>query len=667
MILYICEKPAQAVDIARNLNVTTRHDGYLEGNGYQFTWCVGHLLELAPPEYYRKDIKPWRLQKLPIIPEKWELLVTSRTKKQFNVIQSLLKKTKHVVIATDPDREGQAIAEEVLEKCGYKGKTERLWLSALDNVSIQKALKNIKPNNEMNGLYQAARSRSAADWLLGMNNTMAVTALYGINEVLSVGRVQTPTLKLVVDRDREIESFESQDYFILKALFSTTDQSEFWTICKIPGEVLNSNGYCLDKKLVENIVAQLNDESGIVRCFKEINKKEKPPLCFSLSTLQKKSSRIFGYSAKKTLEIAQSLYEIHKATTYPRTDSEYLPEEQLGEVESILNAIVQSDYKLKYLVDACDPYFRSLVWNNKKIKAHHAIIPTSNNYVDIKKMSEHEFKVYDLIRRQYLAQFLGDYGYIQRQVEVICTDQLFTVTTNIPIQSGWKKAVTQKTSINKEDQDYLNEMVPNLKENDLLKKKEVKIETKKTKPKSRFTDGTLIDAMKTVGKLVENESLKKILKNNSGIGTEATRANILETLFKRGYLERQSKQVISTKKGRILVDPVPRLMRDPILTAEWEQKLEKMTKGEGDFKTFIDSQIKLLYEMLNKLKNENQDERCYEIKRQLGGMGNNNFVCPKCQFNLRRIKNKSGAYFWGCCQYPNCNFTAQEKNGKPNL
>ncbi|MDP1574359.1 MAG: DNA topoisomerase III [Coxiellaceae bacterium] len=602
MKLFICEKPAQARDIARNLNATNKRDGYLEGNGYQVTWCIGHLLELAPPEYYKSDIKPWRIEKLPVIPVKWESSITARGKKQFNIIKALLKKTDHVVIATDPDREGQAIAEEVLEKCNYKGKVERLWLSALDDTSIQKALKNIRPNSEMAGLYQAARARAQADWLLGMNNTMGVTALYGSDGVLSVGRVQTPTLKLVVDQDYVIENFKSKDYFVLKVLFSNDKKSDFWTTWRAPDSVLDDNGHCLDKKILESIAIKINDKPGVIHSVKETQKKKTAPLCFSLSALQKKSSSVFGYSAKQVLDIAQSLYETHKATTYPRTDCDYLPEEQQGEIKNVLKAMTQIDNDITPLVKSCDLDFKSSVWNNKKITAHHAIIPTLNENVSIAKMSQAEFNIYDLIRRQYIAQFLGDYTYLQVYVEVICSGELFIATGNAPIKMGWKQAFNRHLLNDDDDGIAINEKLSTLMQGDVVENKETIVEKKQTKPPAHFTDGSLIDAMKTVGKFVEDEKFKKILKDSSGIGTEATRASILETLFKRGYLERKSKQVFSTKKGRALIDILPDAIKNPVLSAQWEEQLEKMTKGEGDFDAFIDSQKKLLHQVLDQLR-----------------------------------------------------------------
>lgn len=666
MILYICEKPSQAQDIARNLKATQRRDGYLEGNGYQITWCVGHLLSLAPPEYYKPEIKPWRIEKLPIIPDRWHMDISPKTKKQFLIIKNLLKTINQVVIATDADREGEMIAREVLDICHYKGKIERLWLSALDDASIQKALKKIKPGVETERLYSAGLGRQRADWLVGMNMTMGASALYGVNSVLSIGRVQTPTLKLVVDRDRIIENFKSQNYFTLKALFETEIQQSFFAVWEIPEKFLDKNGYCIEKNRVESIGAKIEDEPAIIQSFSESNKEQKAPLCFSLSSLQKKASSLFGFSAKQVLELAQSLYETHKATTYPRTDCGYLPEDQFNESSKVIEAILRADASLQSLVNLCDRSFKCSIWDNKKITAHHAIIPTINQEIDIGKMSSEEFKLYDLIRRQYLAQFLGNYKYLQKQVKIVCAGEIFNATGTAPQNQGWRQAFKHIS------EDELNEPeenvnIPLLVQNQNVVNKEIIVESKQTKPPAYFTEGTLIEAMKTVSKFIEDEDLKKILKENSGIGTEATRANILEVLFKRDYLQRKGKLVVSTDKGRALIDLVPDIVKNPALTARWEQCLDLVAEGKATLESFLASQTELLHTMLSQLQNEGSNKRSFILQLQSETKSGKVYLCPVCQSPLRRLKNKKGNYFWGCGQFPNCAFTTWEKESKPIL
>lgn len=665
MILTICEKPAQARDIARHLNAHEKRTGYLEGNGYQVTWCLGHLLELAPPEHYRPDITPWRIEKLPVVPDQWKLLIAPQTKKQFNVIKRLLKNTRHVLIASDPDREGECIVREILDYCHYQGKIERLWLQALDDASIKKALAQLKPGSDTESLYHAARLRGRLDWVYGMALTMAASSLYGVNSVLSVGRVQTPTLKLVVDRDRTIEAFKPQPYFVLKAQFVTDNQTSFWATWQAPAAVLNGNGLCLDQSVVAGVAATIDDEPGVIRHFKETEQHQKPPLCFSLSSLQKEASRVWGYSAKQVVDSVQALYETHKAITYPRTDSGYLPDTQHAEVTAVLQALATVDPTLQDLIARCDPNKKAPVWNTKKVTAHHAIIPTLNVQVAISKMSSTELNLYDLICRRYLAQFLGDYTYLQRRVELVCAGETFTAVGHTPLKIGWKQAVQQKRQ--GDDVMPASATLPTLKTGQSVVHHKTDIENKKTQPPARFTEGTLIEAMKTVGQWVEDAALKKVLKASHGIGTEATRANILETLFKRGYLTRQAKHVTSTKKGRALIDVLPDRIKNPCLTAQWEQKLEAIAEGQGDVTQFVAAQVALLTKILKQLQNDTTDKRAAILQLQSDTQTNKVYLCPTCEVPLRRLKSKKGKTFWGCTRYPNCDFTTWEKQGRPRF
>lgn len=617
-ILYICEKPSQARDIARVLGVTTRGEGYIEGQGIQVTWCLGHLLELAPPESYCNNLKPWRMDVLPVVPKKWVVSPVARTKKQFNIIKKLLKSTKHVIIATDADREGDVIGREILDYCGFKGKVERLWLSALDDVSIKKALGNIHPGSFSENLYKAGLGRQRADWLVGMNLTMAATSLFGNKNgergqgVLSVGRVQTPTLKLVVDRDREIDNFQPKDYFVLLAEFagailntnsSNTDGNAFWAKWRAPDEFCDEEGRCLHKEYVDAVAQKIENKEAKVRTFSQKQKKTKAPLCFSLSELQRVASSKFGLSAKKTLEVAQSLYEKHKATTYPRTDCGYLPISQFDESKIILNAIKAIDPSLVGIIVKVNPGYRSTVWNDKKITAHHAIIPTSNKNVSYASMSENEKQIYDLIRKRYIAQFLGAYVYMQRKIEVICEEELFKATANTSVEAGWKRAVQPEQgdddSTNEDDQ--IGRNIPELKEDEVLSCINNKTDLRQTKPPSRFTEGSLITAMKSIGKYVSDNDLKKVLKDTAGIGTEATRANILETLFKRNYVVKKGKQLLSTDKGRRLVDFLPDILKNPATTAQWEQTLNNIASGKSSLDEFIYDQIDVLDSVLERL------------------------------------------------------------------
>jgi DNA topoisomerase-3 len=656
MKLFICEKPSQAKDIAKVLGVTKRTDACFEGNALAVTWCVGHLLELAPPDYYCDSIKPWRMEILPIVPKNWVLMPQEKTKKQLNAIGKLLKKACSVVIATDADREGDVIGREVLDFFNYQGPVERLWLSALDDVSIKKALQTIKPGSATECLYQAGLGRQRADWLMGMNLTMAVSSLYAVpgQGVLSVGRVQTPTLKLVVDRDLSIEHFKAQDYYVLKAQCQSANQELFWVTWEIPEEYSEDDGKCTNKTTIDEVARRINGKEGRVILFQELDKREAPPLCLSLSSLQQIASSQLGLSAKHTLDIAQALYEQHKATSYPRTDCGYLPESQFSEAGAVFEALKQVDPEVLPLINRCSLQVKSKVWNSDKITAHHGIIPTLNSKVNLKAMTEFERKVYQLIRSYYLAQFLGEYEFVQRQVALDVEGHRFKASAHLPRVLGWKTAITPVGEREDDESDSdASENIPKLMEHERVSIHKSQTDSRKTKPKPRFTEGSLIAAMKSIAKNVENPQLKKILKETSGIGTEATRANILETLLSREYLKRQGKQLISTPKGRELIQQLPQSITNPATTALWEQILEEIAQGKHALGDFLEEQSDTLSGMLEQLK-----------KQRPVSAVNSIYSCPDCQKALIKRQGQKGGW-WGCSGYPQCKTHFKDQQGRP--
>jgi DNA topoisomerase III len=520
--LYICEKPSQARDIARVLQCYEKKEGYFKNEHLGVTWCFGHLLETAAPEHYCKNIKPWRMEVLPIVPEKWEMQIKKEASKQFNIIKKLLKTMNLVVIATDADREGEVIAREILETCNYKDSIKRLWLSALDDASILKALDNMRNGESTEKLYHAGLGRQRADWLIGMNMTIASSVLFGKygEGVLSVGRVQTPTLKLIVDRDHAIEHFISKEYFELFADFET-EKKELFSAKWIPSEkYTDDENRILDKKHILDVIERIRGKNATVIKFDNKNKQQSAPLCLSLSQLQKLASSRFSFSAKETLEIAQSLYETHKATTYPRTDCGYLPESQFNECKIILPLLKNSLPHLNEIIDECDPNFRSSVWNDKKITAHHGIIPTTNNRVDVNKMSDHEKKLYDLICRYYVAQFLGQYEYAERTVLVDCCNELFKASNHTPLKSAWKRIIHDTAESDEDENKEKEPILPLMSVNDALSYQGEKCLAKNTKPPAKFTEGTLIEAMKSIGKYVTDDKYRKILKDTARMTKE---------------------------------------------------------------------------------------------------------------------------------------------------
>jgi len=653
MKLYICEKPSQARDIAAVLGSNKKEDGYLQGTDFKVTWCLGHLLEQAPPDEYCKNLKPWRMSVLPVIPDDWKLQPKDKTKKQLNVIKKLLKQTKHVVIATDADREGDVIGREVLDYYNFKGEVERLWLAALDESSIKKALQDIRPGSSTENLYNAGLGRQRADWLIGMNLTMATSSLFGVRGqgVLSVGRVQTPTLKLVVERDEQFEKFKAKDYFELTAEFKG-DNGAIIAKLSPPEDISDENNQVINKSDIEDIQNTINNKAARVSEYKAQLKRKSPPLCYSLSELQKAASSQFGFGAKETLDLAQSLYETHKATTYPRTDCGYLPTSQLAEVSQVLSAISNIDPDVMDTLAKIDESFKSKVWNDKKITAHHGIIPTINNNVSLSSMSDKERKLYQLIRNAYIAQFLGDYQYDSRQVTVDCCSYIFKASSNTPKVLGWREVL----SLEKQEQDDNVNTIPEYSISDAIEVINSKIQNKKTKPLPRFNEGSLISAMKSIAKYIDDKSLKHVLKETAGIGTEATRANILEILINREFIAKKGKQLISTERGRDLIALLPSSITSPATTAIWEQQIESIASGEGDLEDFFDDQADTLTGMLSQL------ETLALSKGKASQTSEHN--CPDCESSLVKREGKKG-YWWGCVSYPKCKFTAFDAQGKP--
>ncbi len=694
--LFLCEKPAQGRDIARNLNCHKKGEGFLSNQITAVTWCFGHLLATAPPDHYCENIKPWRMEILPIVPESWDMVVTERAKKQFSTIKALLKEAKTVVIATDADREGEVIAREVLHKCKFKGEIKRLWISALDDASIQKALNEIREGHTTENLYQAGLGRQRADWLIGMNMTMAASVIYGKygEGVLSVGRVQTPTLKLVVDRDEIIENFKPKDYFEFIAQFTTADKKAFFAKWQPSARECDAEGYCTDINLLNTFVNKIKGANGIIEKFEDKQKQQPAPLCLSLSQLQKIASAKFGLSAQRTLEVSQSLYETHKATTYPRTDCGYLPKSQFNDAAIILKNLKKINPELSDVIEDCDIKFQSPTWNDEKITAHHGMMPTLNENVNLNKMQDEEKKIYDIICRHYISQFLGNYEYAQRSMTVLCTGETFKASSATPLKQGWKNAF--RNSIEKdsdeldkteEDDDHLS-TIPDLKINESVKNTDEKIISKKTKPPGRYTEGTLIEAMKLIGRQLQDAKLKSILKETSGIGTEATRANIIATLFKRNYFEKKGKQIYATPRGRQLISQLPSMVCDPLLTAQWEQSLDYVAQGQLKLDSFLHQQKEILHQMVTAIKpltidktsggrtttpylgksNEEGGVKSEERKKQKDRPMTSIHQCEACQKPLvRRQSKKDQKYFWGCKGYPTCRFTAEDENYQPKF
>jgi DNA topoisomerase III len=652
MRLWLAEKPSQARDIARVLGAQSKGDGYLRGSAETVTWCFGHLLEQAPPERYGEQYQRWSLDTLPILPETWQLTVKAPARKQFGVIRRLLQQAREVVIATDADREGEMIAREVLDACAWRGPIHRLWLSALDEASVRKALSTLWPGEKTRPLYLAGMSRARADWLVGMNLTRAYTLLgrqAGHDGVLSVGRVQTPTLRLVVDRDRAIEAFVPQPYWDVKVILDHAN-GRFEARWLPPAPVADAEGRCIRESSARQVAQRVAGGEASVSGVETTRVRQAPPLPFDLGTLQQEASRRWGMGAQQVLQTAQALYESHKATTYPRTDCPYLPQSMLSEVPQVLDAMVQSDPDMTPWVKRSDPGVRSRAWNDAKITAHHAIIPTTAR-CQVARMSESERRIYDLVRRRYLAQFFPQHEFDRTEAHLRAGegDRLRATGKRIVVP-GWREL------FGADDDDAEVQALPSVAEGDHCRVTSAEVEAKTTTPPAHYTEGTLIAAMKHVSRLVDDPQLRKRLKETAGIGTEATRAGIIETLLQRGFVRKRKKHVVSTDTGRALIDALPDPVQDPGTTALWEQALEEIAEGRRDPAEFLKQQADWVRMLVARAQaGAGLAMRPADVPQH---------PCPACGKPMRRRKGRDG-HFWGCTGYPECRQTLPDQRGKP--
>ena len=592
MRLYLCEKPSQAKDIAAVLGASRRGDGCWLGNGVTVTWCIGHLLETAPPDAYDEKYKRWVLADLPIVPEKWKMRVKPKTASQFKAVKRLLGEAQELVIATDADREGEMIARELVEHCRYRGPIQRLWLSALDDASIRKALAALKPGAETFSLYHSALGRSRADWLIGMNMSRLFTLLgrqSGYQGVLPVGRVQTPTLRLVVDRDRSIADFVPVAYWAIDVDLRH-EHMTFTAQWRAPEDACDDQGRCLNPQLARDTAdAMLNAATARLVKLRTERMREVAPLPFDLGTLQEICSKKLGLGAQETLDIAQSLYETHKAITYPRSDCGYLPLSQHSEAPKILAALGRADTAVNELMPHIDPQRRSRAWNDAKVSAHHGIIPTGAGK-DISQLTGKHRAVYTLIRARYLAQFLPNHEYDRTQADFDCAGQALRAVGKVIIEPGWKRALPEALAPAKGREAPAPQALPTLVQGHDYAVAKVNLKDLWTQPPKPFTEGDLIKAMKNVAKLVEDPLLKQKLKDTTGIGTEATRAGIIQGLLDRGYLVKNGKALSATPAAFSLIDAVPRAIADPGTTAIWEQALDMVQSGEMSLEEFVAKQ-----------------------------------------------------------------------------
>ncbi|MGQ0697518.1 MAG: DNA topoisomerase III [Panacagrimonas sp.] len=648
MRVFLCEKPSQGKDIARALGAGQRGNGCYSGSDTVVTWCIGHLIEAAPPEAYGEQYKRWSIDQLPILPERWRIEVKPKTATQFKIVQQFIARASELVIATDADREGEMIAREIIELCGYRGPIQRLWLSALNDASIRKALGALKPSAETLPLYYSALARSRADWLIGMNLSRLFTLLgrqAGYSGVLSVGRVQTPTLKLVVDRDRGIARFVSVPYWAVDVLLSYAGQS-FIAIWMPPAGSADATGRCLQQPVAQQAVERMRTaREAQVASVETERVREAPPLLFDLGTLQEVCSRQLGLDVQETLDIAQALYETHKATTYPRSDSGYLPESMFADVPAVLDALLVTDPSLRPLLAQLDRSQRSRAWNDGKVTAHHGIIPTLEP-AKLSAMSEKELAVYRLIRGRYLSQFLPHHEFDRTVALLTCAERSLQANGKQVVVPGWHLALVNREADAADDElDQRSQELPPLASGSRCGVEQVELKALKTLPPKPYTQGELIKAMKGVAKLVDDPRLKQKLKETTGIGTEATRASTIKGLIDRGYLLKKGRAIRASDAAFTLIDAVPAAVADPGMTAIWEQALDMIGAGQMTLDAFIAKQSAWVAQLV-------QQHRGTTLSIALPPSP----PCPQCGAPMRQRPGKNGT-FWSCHRYPDCTGT----------
>lgn len=679
MRLFIAEKPSVGKEIAAVLGITGKGKGFIECGSDIVTWFFGHMLEQAEPDSYTADDAPrndkgkklWRVEDLPIIPAEWQYNPRPDAQEQLDIVAKLYAKADVIVHAGDPDREGQLLIDQPVKLLfGGNKPVLRYWCSAMDSVSIKRALGALKDNAEFHGLADAAEARGRADWLIGMNLSRAYTlraARGGSRALLTVGRVQTPTLNLVVMRDRLIEGFKAIPFHRIAAAFKHENGSLVaeW----VPNEDqagLDEEGRLIDTGVADALVKGFESKAGSVVSHTQEPKKKGQPKTLSLTDVTVLASRHYGYSAATVLETCQSLYETHKLTTYPRTDCAYLPESQFADAPEILKTLKDVVPHLANLIEGANPKIKSKTWDDSKVTAHHGIIPTSASG-DISRLSAEERNIHELVVRYYLAQFYPAHEFLKTVVELDVDGERFAASGKVVTKNGWKDAfgsAEENSSDDADDDEAEEQSLPNMKANDQIACMKASRVDSKTKPPARFTEGSLTQAMENIHRFVDDPEHKKMLRDGDGIGTSATRSGIIEELKNRDYLTLKGKALVSTQLGRSVIDAFPEVVKSPVLTAMYERRLLAIEQGGGDVPAFMAQQESLVRSQVEKA---NQGSVKIAGAKQAPVVSTVH-MCTQCKKGLiRRAGHKAGTSFWACSGYPACTWSYPDFKGKPTL
>ena len=632
--LVLTEKPSVAKDIARVLGCKKSGNGCLIGDRYVITWALGHLVTLADPEVYDGKYKTWRMEDLPMLPEKMKLVVIPQTSKQFKAVSALLNSNEfsELVIATDAGREGELVARWIIQKVHFKKPMKRLWISSQTDKAIKEGFANLKPSRQYDSLARSAQCRAEADWLVGLNISRALTCKH--NAQLSAGRVQTPTLAMIVKREDEILKFRPKDYYNVRVYFN-----EFSALYK------DSKGqaYIGDFDSAQRIADEVKGARGTFTEVKKVFKHKAPPAAYDLTELQRDANRKYSYSAKHTLSLMQSLYETHKLLTYPRTDSRYITKDVVPTLTERLKAIAVGPYR-----EAANALIRGrsietkYIVNDAKVTDHHAIIPTEQ-YVDLNRLTRDERNIYDLVVRRFLAVLSPACEYDEVQVKATFGRHSFYAKGKIMRSPGWKSAYNQADA---DDEDEENEgTLPAINQGAPAFAKDCRVLTKQTKPPARYTEATLLTAMENPSGQVDSGELRDVLKTSGGLGTPATRADIIEKLFDSFCIERRGKEIVPTSKGRQLIGIVPADLKSAELTAKWEQRLSMIAEGKENDRQFIAEMRKYASSLVSSVIADTSTYRHDNMTRE---------KCPECGKFMLEVNGKKGRML--ICQDRECGY-----------
>ena len=634
-ILVLAEKPSVGRDLAKVLKCNQNKGSYIEGNNYVVTWALGHLVGLQDPEDYDAKYKKWDMETLPMLPQPMKLTVLKKTSKQFYEVkkQLLRKDIEEIVIATDAGREGELVARWIIEKAGVRKPLKRLWISSQTNKAILDGFKNLKPGAAYNNLFKAAVCRAEADWIVGLNVTRALTCKY--NAQLSAGRVQSPTLAMIVQREDEIKNFVPQDFYTISA--KTKDFSLQWVD-------KNNNQRTFKEDFANSIVSKVKGNDAKIVDMSESMKKKYAPALYDLTELQRDANRIWSYSAKETLSIMQRLYENHKILTYPRTDSRYITTDVVATIPERLKAISIGAYRmaaqdiLKRGVKASKSFV-----DNSKVSDHHAIIPTEDS-PNLSNLSAEERNIYDLVVKRFLSVMMPPFEYVETTLTADIAGERFVAKGKVIKSKGWKAVYDREVEEDNEEEDLKDQTLPQLNKGDTLKVISAAANKSQTKPPARFNEGTLLSAMENPHKYIKVDSASaKTLGETGGLGTVATRADIIEKLFNSFVIEKRGKEIVPTSKGRQLIELVPTELKSPLLTAQWESQLEDISKGKLNDKKFVEEMRKYATDLVEDVKGT---ESRFVHDNLTGAK------CPKCGKYMLEVKTKTG--IMNVCQDREC-------------